>query len=163
MSYTFCLSDSPKLDLQIDKGKDFIAWRLQWKSYCSLSGLANKEASKQVKALSLCFSRETLSIVQNLGLTNEERKNVTVIIEALQSYVDGHLNETVEQRNYRRHKQQSGESFDNLLISLQELVKTCKFCLEMCTEKNIQDQVIEGVYDRDTVGPGQLPKMISVL
>ena len=162
-SYTFCLSDSPKLDLQINKGKDFTAWRLQWKSYCSLSGLANKEALKQVKALSLCFWGETLSIVQNLGLTNEERKNVTVIIEALQRYVDGHLNETVEQRNYHRHKQQSGESFDNLLISIRELVKTYKFCLEMCTEKNIQNQVIEEVYDRDTVGPGQLPKMISVL
>ena len=97
----FCLSDSSKLNLQVDKGKDFTTWHLQWKSYCSLSGLTNEEALKQVKALSLCFSRVTLSIVQNLGLTNEERKNVTVIIEALQSYVDGHLNETVEQRNYR--------------------------------------------------------------
>ena len=37
--YTFCLSDLPKLDLQVDKGMDFSAWRLQWKSYSSLSGL----------------------------------------------------------------------------------------------------------------------------
>ena len=96
VSYTFHLSDLPKLDLQVDKGTDLTAWCLQWKSYCSLSGLANEEASKQVEALSLCFLRETLSIVQNLGLTDEERKNMTVIIKALQSYVDGHLNKTVE-------------------------------------------------------------------
>ena len=55
-SYTFRLNDLPKLDLQIDRGTNFTTWRLQWRSYCSLSGLA----SKQVEALSWCFSRETL-------------------------------------------------------------------------------------------------------
>ena len=99
--YTFRLSDLLKLDLQIDKGTDFSAWCLQWQSYYSLSGLARETASKQVEALSLCFSRETLSVVQNLGLTNDEQNNVTTIIEALQAYVDGHLNETVEHRNFR--------------------------------------------------------------
>ena len=70
-SYTFRLSDLPKLDLQVDRGTDFTAWHLQWRSYCNLSGLAGQEASKKVEALSLCFSRETLSIVQNLGLTTK--------------------------------------------------------------------------------------------
>ena len=114
-------------------------------------GLANEEALKQVEALSLCFLRETLSIIQNLGLTDEERKNMTVIIEALQSYVDGHLNETVERRNFCRRKQQPRECFDDFLISLWELSKTCRFYSEMCTEKNVRDQVIEGVYDSDAV------------
>ena len=153
-SYTFCLSDLPKLDLQIDKGTDLTAWPLQWKSYCSLSGLANEGATKKVEVLSLCFSRETLAIVQNLGLTGNERKDMTAIIEAdeaLQSYVDGHLNKTVKRRNFCRHKQQLRETFDDFLITLRELAKSCKFCSEMCTEKNIWDQAIEGVYDGDTV------------
>ena len=77
--YTFCLSDLPKLDLQFDKGTDFAVWRLQWTSYCCLSGLSREVASKQVEALSLCFSRETLAIVQNLGLTEAEKKDVAAI------------------------------------------------------------------------------------
>ena len=167
-SYTFRLSDLPKLDLQIDKGTEFIAWRLQWKSYCSLSGLSKEDPSRQVEALSLCFSRETLSVVQNLGLTDEQRKDVQVIIEALQSYVDGHLNETVERRNFRRRRQQSGETFDDYLISLRELAKTCKFCSDDCMAKNIRDQVIEGIWDGDTVesllqeGDLSLAKTISI-
>ena len=94
-SYTFRLSDLPKLDLQVDRGTDVTAWHLQWRSYCNLSGLAGQEASKKVEALSLCFSREKLSIVQNLGLTTEQRNDVSQIIEAPQCYVDGHLNKTV--------------------------------------------------------------------
>ena len=54
-----------------------------------------EEASLQVRALSLCFLREMLGIVQNLGLTDAERKDVSAIIDTLQRYVDGYLNETV--------------------------------------------------------------------
>ena len=149
--YTFRLSDLPKLDLQVDKGTDFTAWRTQWECYCNLSGLAEQAAEKQVEAFNLCLSRETLAIVQNLGLTNAEKKDIAAIIQALQRYVDGQMNETVERRNFRRRMQQPGESFDDFLISLRELAKTCRFCSESCTEKSIRDQVIEGISDGDTV------------
>ena len=136
-TYTFRQSDLPKLDLQVDRGTDFIAWRTQWESYGSLSGLDKEDAQKQVKALTLCFSRETLAIVQNLGLTERQKKDPTAIIDAMQRYVDGHVNETVERRNFRRRVQMPGESFDDFLISLRELAKTCRFCSETCTQKSI--------------------------
>ena len=79
----------------MDHGSDFAAWQLQWDSYRSLSGLAEQDAAKQVQALTLCFSRDTLSIVQNLGLTEEQRGNVESIISAIKRYIDGHVNEIV--------------------------------------------------------------------
>ena len=66
-------------------------------------------------------------------------------------YVDGHLNESVERRNFRRRRQQPGETFDDYLVALRELVKTCKFCSDECCKKNIRDQIIEGLRDGDTV------------
>ena len=135
----------------MDKGTDFTAWRIQWECYCNLSGLAGQAAEKQVEAFNLCLLIETLAIVQNLGLTNAEKKDVAAIIQALQRYVDGQMNETVDRRNFRRRTQQPGESFDDFLISLRELAKTCRFCSESCTEKSIRDQVIEGISDGDTV------------
>ena len=150
MPYVFRQGDLPKLDLQSDRGTDFAAWKLQWDSYISLSGLAGEDAQKQVQALMLCFSRETLSIVQNLGLTEEEKKSVDSIILAIKRYVEGHVNETVERRNFRKRMQQVGEAFDDFLVSLRELVKTCNFCSDDCTNKNIRDQIIEGLLDADT-------------
>ena len=67
-----------------------------------------------------------------------------------QQYVEGHVNETVEQRNFRKRMQQVGEAFDDFLVSLRELVKTCNFCSDDCTNKNIRDQIIEGLSDADT-------------
>ena len=150
MPFVFRQGDLPKLDLQVDRGTDFTAWKAQWDAYISLSGLAEEDAQKQVQALMLCFSQETLSIVQNLGLTTEEYRSVDAIIRAIKQYVDGHINETVERRSFRKHKQQIGESFDDFLVSLRELVKTCNFCSDNCTNKNIRDQIIEGLLDADT-------------
>lgn len=73
--YTFRTSDLPKLDLDTDRGTDFLAWHQQWLAYRSLSGLNSEPAAKQVQALQLCFSRETLNVVENLGLTNAQKKD----------------------------------------------------------------------------------------
>ena len=151
MPYVFRQGDLPKLDVQVDRGADFMAWKSQWESYMSLSGLSEESAEKKVQALTLCFSRETLSIVHNLGLSDADKRDITAIIAAIKAYIDGHINESVERRNFRRRTQQPGETFDDFLLTLRELVKTCNFCTNDCMQKNIRDQIIEGILDGDTV------------
>ena len=146
MPYTFRQGDLPKLDLQIDRGSDFSTWKVQWDSYLSLSGLDNEDAAKQVQALTLCFTQETLTIVENLGLSEEKWKSISPIIATVRHYIEGHINESVERRNFSHRIQQPGETFNDFLVSLRELVKTYNFRLETCTQKNIRDQIIEGYW-----------------
>ena len=101
MSYTFRQGDLPKLDLQVDRGTDFAAWKSQWEAYFSLSSLESQTPAKQVQALTLCFSRETVTIVDNLGLTAAQRGKVKDVIASIERYVQGQRNETVERRNFR--------------------------------------------------------------
>ena len=122
----------------------------QWDAYLGLSGLVSQAAAKQVQALTLCFSQETVTIVDNLGLSADQRGDAKEIVLAIQWYVEGQVNESVERRNFRQRQQQPGESFDDFLVALRELAKTCKFCSEECTKKNIRDQVIEGLLDGNT-------------
>ena len=49
-------------------------WKIQREAYFSLSGLDDQAGEKQVQALTLSFSRETLIIVENLGLTDTAQK-----------------------------------------------------------------------------------------
>ena len=147
MAYTFRTNDLPKLDLDMDRGTDFKAWQQQWAAYRSLSGLSEEPPTKQVQALQLCFSRETLNIVENLGLTAEQKRDQALIIAALKQYVEGRVNETIERRNFRQRSQQVGEAFDDFLVSLRDLAKTCNFCNNECLQKAICDQIIEGLQD----------------
>ena len=151
MPYTFRQGDLPKLDLTVDRGTDFTAWKSQWQAYFSLSGLENQSTTKQVQALTLCFSRETITIVNNMGLTEEQQSRANDIIAAIELYVQGRINESVECRNFRRWVQQEGETFDDFLVSLRELAKTCSFCSEACTQKNLRDQISAGLLDGDIV------------
>ena len=136
-AFMFRAGGLPKLDLhvQLDRGADFKAWKTQWKVHLDISGLAEQEAAKQVKALTLCFSRETVKAVENLGLTDEQRNDVKTIVKAIQRYVEGHQNESVERRMFRQWVQQPGECFDDFLVSLRELAKTCNFYSVDCTQK----------------------------
>ena len=70
MPYTFHAGDLPKLDLDVDRGSDFLAWEKQWNSYMTLSGLAESDAVIKEHALQFCMSHETLTIVEHLGLTD---------------------------------------------------------------------------------------------
>ena len=89
---------------------------MQWDAYCTLSGLKDQAQALQVQALTLCFSRETLMIVDNLGLSTAQRGRVTDIIQAMQQCVDGRINESVERRNFQRRTQQPGEAFYDVVV-----------------------------------------------
>jgi len=58
------------------------------------------------------------------------------IIDAIQQYINGHINETVEHHNFRHWIQQAGKPFDGYLISWWKLAKTCKFCSKIWLQKN---------------------------
>ena len=148
--YVFRQGDLPELDLQINRGSDLSVWQTQ-ELYISLSALSGESPEKQVQALTLCFSHEILTIVNNLCLTTEEFKSVASIISAIKKYVARHINESVEGRNFRHRTQQIGESFDDYLVSLRELVKTCNLCIDACIHKSIHDLIIEGLLDGNTV------------
>lgn len=55
-----------------------------------------------MKAVTLSFLYETLTVVDNLGLSEVQRGKVIQTIDAIQWYVEGHVNESVERRNSRR-------------------------------------------------------------
>ena len=103
-----------RLDLQVDRGSDFKAWRNQCGAYLSLSGLDQESPATQVQALTL-FARETVTVVDNLGLSEDQRKDVKEIVSAIQRHVEGQVNESVERRNFLKRVQQPGETFDDSL------------------------------------------------
>ena len=151
MVFTFRKGDIPQLDLEIDRGSNFTAWLEEWTAYAALSGLNEGNAETQYNVLRLAMCRETANVVGNLGLPEEDRRKVDQVIAALKIHVAGSVNETVERRNFRKRKQYPRESFDDYMIALRELVKTCNYCSEDSLNIALRDQIIEGLQGGDTV------------
>ena len=102
MPYTFRKSDLPVLDLEVDRGADFTSWSKSWESYMRLSGLQDEPPETKVDALTQCLMRESLRIMNNLGLTTAQLADVAQIVEAFKTYAQGQINESVERRNLRK-------------------------------------------------------------
>jgi len=81
-----------------------------------------------------------------------DKQDITAIINTIKKYIDGHINESVECRNFRRHTQQPRESFDDFLPALHELVKPVTFVQTIVHKRTyVCDQLIEGILGSDTV------------
>ena len=57
-----------------------------WDAYATLSWLDKEVSDKQIKTI--CFSRETLTVVDNLGILEEPRGKAAQIINAIHRYVE---------------------------------------------------------------------------
>ena len=94
--------------------------------------------------LTLCFSRETLTVVDNLGLTDEQRGDAARIVEAIQQYVEGQKISrafnfsTAAGRNLRRLSRSSTSARKDMQILLRRMHPE-------------EHQIIEGLIDVDTV------------
>ena len=47
MPFTFRRNDIPRLDLDVDRGKNFKAWLEEWSAYHAVSGFSDQEAETQ--------------------------------------------------------------------------------------------------------------------
>ena len=133
--FQYRASELPKLDLDIAKGTAFQVWSRKWDAYYAVSGLHTADAAFKVNVLFLCFTDDTAHVVQNLGLSAEQLADHTAIIEALKTYVDGTVNETLERHHFRLRRQQEGEPFDAYLVALRDLIRTCNFCNDPCAQR----------------------------
>ena len=127
MAFVFRQGDLPKLHLQVDRSSDFKAWKIQWEAYFSLSDLDDQTTEKQVQVLTLSFSPETLTIVENLGLTDAQHKSAKEIITTVEAYVNGQINESVERCAFGSRVEQEGEMFNDFVVSLRNLQKLASF------------------------------------
>ena len=77
--------------------------------------------------------------MDNIGLPEEDRRKVYTIIDALKSHMKGAINETVERRNFRKRQQFARDYFNDFLVALRDLVKTCNYCTDACTDNAVRD------------------------
>lgn len=147
------IGKSPVLDLSVVKTPDFDAWEAKYRGFIRLSGLMEDGITDNDRRdfLEQSLTLESLQTIRNLGMSAAEAADWESIVKAMRAYVVGRQNVTVERRNFRKRKQEKGERFDDYLISLRELAKTCNFCNDECTESALRDQLVEGLYDPEAV------------
>ena len=136
----------PTLDLTVDRYAAWTAWKERWNDYIVCAKLTDETNKYQCSMLRYTFTEDTRKIYNALKLTNEQSENPKDIIEALEKFARGIINETMERHTFNTRRQESGKKFDDFLTDIKNLSKNCNFCAT-CYEGLIRDRIVGGIND----------------
>ena len=144
------LTQPDKLDLSVDRGASFRAWKTRWTDFCTLSGLSSQRKKVQLAMLRSCLSDDTIRIVENMGLSESEQSDISVIVERLERHAVGQVSQVMQRRAFNLRIQQAGESFDDYVTCLRDLSQDCGFC-NSCRDSLIRDRIVVGICDSTVI------------
>ena len=81
--------------------------------------------------------------------TPMDRGKLTTLMQMMKTAIMGEVNDTYEWYVFRARTQQKGEKFDDFLLDLRELMKTCDICEHM-SDRFLKSQVIIGIREDAT-------------
>ena len=88
---------------------------------------------------------ETLRIVDHLpSLSETDRENPDKVMDGLQQYVLGTVNEIFERREFWLRNQNERESFNDWYLVLKEMSEKCNFarCCTNCESMQLRDRIV---------------------
>ena len=138
--------EPPVLDLSVDRYSAYKAWSDRWNDYSIVTKLKDENAEYRCSMLRYTFTEETRKIYNTLNLTADEAKDDKAIIEKLEAFGKGTINETLERHTFNSRNQEEGECFDDFLTELKILLKNCNFC-GTCVDGLLRDRIVSGIRD----------------
>lgn len=139
----------PSLDLSIDRYAAWKTWKQKWNDFVMITNLRNEDAAYVAAMIRYTFTDETRNIYESLSLSEDENKDPAIILQKLEEFARGLVNETLERHNFNSRRQEENESFDDFLTEIKLLSKNCNYC-ENCYPGLLRDRIVAGVRS-DTV------------
>eukprot|EP00794_Sanderia_malayensis_P002412 gene2412-2781_t len=136
----------PTLDLSVDRYAAWTIWRQKWNDYSLLAKLSAQPKEYQCALLRYTFTDETRNVYESLNLSTDNTNDPNKILDALDTFSRGVVNETLERHLFNSRKQDDGEKFDDFLTDLKILSKNCNFC-HICYPGLLRSRIVGGIQD----------------
>ena len=124
-----------KLDLKGNLPVNWKKFKRLWTNYEVASRLNTQSGDLRTATLLTCIGPDVLEIYDGLPFANTEKTQIDKVVELLDAYFIGEMNEIYKAYLFNQRVQETGESFDSFLTALRSLAKTCNF-------GSMQDQMI---------------------
>lgn len=132
----------------IDMSQEWMEWLGMYEDYFIANKLGAEDETIQVANFRSCVGREAVKVLNNLNLTEAERKSLKEHKEKLTAHFAPSKNKTYERCQFHRIKQQANENFEDFLQKLQTQVKRCSYGAS--ADEFVMDQIVVGVYSDTT-------------
>ncbi len=134
---------------------DWIRWKEDWQDYAIVQDLHSKPDAVQCSLFRMALGTDGKKLLRSQPMpkkpdgTPMDPNKLATLLETMKIAIVGEVNVTYELYVFQTRVQQKGEPFDEFLLALRELMKTCDFCEHM-TDHMLKSQVIRGVREDAT-------------
>lgn len=131
----------------IDMAREWSEWLDAYECY-TIAAKVNTEKNEIILAnFKTVIGREAIRLINNLGLTEDEKKDLDKIKKKLKEHFVPMRNKTYERCQFHRIRQQESETFDDFLQKIREQVQKCEF---NNNDEFITDQIALGIRCENT-------------
>lgn len=154
------------INSEMDMAQEWIDWIELFNHYSNSIELTKKSADIQASTLISCLGRQALKVLNNLGATEDDKKDPKKISDKLKGYFAPSRNKTYERYQFHRIKQEECESFEDFLQRLKTQVTRCGY--EAKEDEFVMDQIVVGIRNENTrqkmwvEDDMELPKAIKI-
>lgn len=133
---------------ELDMAQEWLECIEMYEHYFTANKLGEEDTSVQAANLLSSLGKDPLKVLNNLGATAADKKNVAKIKEKLTAHFAPSRNKTYERCIFHRIKQHEHESFTDFLQKLQCQVKKCSYSTN--EEEFTMDQIVLGIHSETT-------------
>lgn len=129
-----------------DLGLNWKRFKKAMLTYMVASGASSKPLDVQAALWLHCMGEETVDILDNLGLSEQQKKDPNQIISQLEGYFTPQTNISIKRHQFNTRLQQEGESFAHFLNDLRKVANECDF--GTLKDDLIRDRIVCAVRDK---------------
>ena len=124
---------------------DWPRWKRRFQQFREALGLSEEAATKQIGTLLYCLGEEADAVFSLTNPTAEERGNYDNILAKFDSFFQVRKNVIYERTRFNKRNQQSGETAEEYIVALYDLVNNCNY--GALREEMIKDRLVVGIRD----------------
>jgi hypothetical protein len=137
----------------INMAEEWKNWAQRFDIYCVASETNKKPEEVQVARFLSCLGEDALNIFNTFGLSDGDKKKMTVVRKKFDDYFTPRRNVVFERFQFWKHIQQPGESIDAFVTTLRLRARTCEFgeqedslirdrIVLSCTDARVQERLL---------------------
>ena len=125
----------------------WVKWKRRFEQYRIASGLATENDDRHISTLLYCMGEEADAVLLSTNISDADRNNYENVILKFDELFKVRRNVIFERARFNRRVQKEGESADQFITALYELIETCEY--GDLKEEMLRDRTVEGcaIYD----------------
>ncbi len=135
-------------------------WKRRFIQYLTATGLDKEDGPRRVCTLLYCMGEDAEDVLASTDIKEDEKADYKIVLDKFDAYFKIRRNIIFERAKFNRRDQAEGESAEQYIACLYNLVETCEY--GALKEEMLRDRIVVGIRDKALSDKLQMDESLSL-